>query len=176
MINKSNIIDYLILLNLIFRNKNMYFHNIFYKEFSKYLIPYIDIKINDSYYEYLKYNEFITKYNIKNKLLNIFKNINFVKIFIYFDKIDQNKIIIFKIKFLNKILFNFEKKVFEFNLPLKLLVPLKNIELKYNIFNINMIELWKNNYGLLMSNYIFSSAIDKIIYYELFKKIILRII
>ena len=94
------------LLNLIFRNKNIYFDNIFYKEFSKYLIPYI--KINNSYYEYLKFNEFITKYNIK--LLNIFQNIFFVKIFIYFDKIDQNKIIVFKIKLLHKIIFNFEKK------------------------------------------------------------------
>lgn len=153
MINKSNIIDYIILLNLTFRNKNIYFHKIFYKEFSKYLIPYIDIKINNSYYEYLKYDEFITKYNIKNKLLNIFKNINYIKIFIYFDNIDQNKIIVFKIKFLYKIIFNFEKKVFEFNIPLKSLISLKNIELKYNSFNINMIELWNNNYGIIIMDY-----------------------
>ena len=39
-----------------------------------------------------------------------------------------------------------------------------------------MIDIWNNNCGLLMSKFIFSSAIEKIIYYELFKKIIRRVI
>jgi hypothetical protein len=174
--NKSNIIDYIILLNLFFRKKNIYFDKIFYIEFSNYLIP--QIKINDSYYEYLKINDFITKYNIKNKLLylsNIFKSINSIKIYIYFDKIDQNKMVNIQIKLIQKIIFNFEKNIFEFNLPLNLLQTFKNIKFTYNYFNEIMTNIWEDNYGLLMSKYIFSSAIDKIIYYELFKKIIKRI-
>jgi hypothetical protein len=54
----------------------------------------------------------------------------------------------------------------------------KNIK-EYNSFNKfnNLCKLiWENNKGLLMDDYIFSNGIKKIIYYDLFKKIVLRLL
>jgi hypothetical protein len=47
---------------------------------------------------------------------------------------------------------------------------------KYDIFNHFIIMIWEDNQGILMDDYIYSNPIKKIIYFELFKKVIKRLL
>ena len=175
MYNKSNLIEYMLLLKLIFHNKNIYFPNIFYVDIVKYLIP--NFQIKNYYNDTLIYNNFIPKYNIKEKLLNIlidnkklYCNIYLqYKVYNIYD-IVQLKIDIYKIQYdiyyLNKILFLYE-------FPIK---DLKDIILinKFITFDKQIIFLYEKYHGLFMCDYIGCNINKKIIYYELFKKIFLR--
>jgi len=190
--NKSKMIDYLILLNLLMNNLNIYFPHNFYKEILLYLIPKIYIKLNliknnffNIYYDYCNCNYFIAKYNIKHRLLHIFNKIylskdkNYInnniytKITIFNNYYNDIKILDIKIYFINKfIIFDNLINLFEFKLPIDMNYMFKNIK-EYNSFNKfnNLCKLiWENNKGLLMDDYIFSNGIKKIIYNDLFKK------
>jgi hypothetical protein len=184
--NKCKLIDYIVLFNLILKNKNIYFPNILYKEFCNYLIPYIEIKIPKEinvfkYSEKINFLDFISKYNIKNKLFNFLdKNINAlntVNFLIYLDSFEYNKTINFKIEILDKFLFfNYRNILFKYSIPIKILHLFNINKLNYRIFNKNIFYLWMNSGTLLMDDYIYSSPIKKILYYEFFKKIIKRYI
>ena len=193
--NRSKMIEYLILLKLLMNKYNIEFPIIFYKEILLYLTPTLNINIHltkyllyNKYYDYCNSNYFITKYNIKHNLFYKLNNIYISKENDYINKniyshIDicntyhnNTKIILVKIYFINKFLiFNDIINIFEYNLPVKLLYIIKNIQYYSTFYNI-MSVIWEDNNGLLMDDYICSNSIKKIIYYELFNKIVLRLL
>ena len=196
--NKTKIIDCLILLNLWMNKFNIYFPYNFYKELLLYLIPKIDIKLSllkndffNMYYDYCSCDYFVAKYNIKHYLLykinkiylsknnNYINNNIYTKITIFNNYYNDIKILDIKIYFINKYaIFNNLINLFEFKLPIDMDYIFKNIK-EYNSFNKfnNLSKLiWENSKGLLMDDYIFSNGLKKIIYYNLFKKIVLRLL
>ena len=189
MQNKSKIIDYLILLNLLMNKLNIYFPYNFYKEILLYLIPNIDIKINfikdnfyNMYYDYCDYNYFMTKYNIKHYLLHYLNNNNYknkniyTKTIIFNNNHNDIETIDINIYFINKfIIFNNIIHLFQFRIPVIMNIMIKYIN-KYDIFNNFIIMIWEDNKGLLMDDYIYSSPIKKIIYFELIKKVVKRLL
>jgi hypothetical protein len=202
--NKAKIIDYFILIKLIFYKYYVFLHNDFYKEIIEYLLPIIRFnnnlykKIYNNYYVYDIDNvlNFSNKYNIKDKFVKLlYKNNNFnydinnekykIKLEIQFNTffdysntfgiIESNGIFFIKITFIKEILFfNFPISSFYFDIPLINVYEIKKIN-KFTMFDNYMTSIWENNMALIMYNYIISHPIKKIIYYELFKKIILRL-
>ena len=201
--NKCTMNEYLILLNLLMNKFNIYFNGIFYKEILQYLIPYLDIKIHmkksiiyDSYYDYCKLDYFIAKYNIKYNLLrhyidtytytlfsktNVNENTLFSKTnvnentytYTYIHQTYYNDIKIIYIKIYFFMLYG-KIYIFKFTIPYNIFNKLYNIK-KYKDFNEEMNIIYENNHGCLMDDYIFSNVRKKIVYYELFKKLILRL-
>jgi hypothetical protein len=62
-----------------------------------------------------------------------------------------------------------------YEIPIVELCNLKYIK-TYYVFNSYMQYIWEKYYGLYMFDYILSKPSNKIIYYELFKKIIIKFI
>ena len=175
--NKSKMIDYLILLNLLMNKYNVYFPYNFYKEILLFLMPKIDIKINfiknnffNIYYDYCNCNYFVSKYNIKHHLLHILNKIylskdnNYInnniytKITIFNNYYNDIKILDIKIYFINKfIICDNLINLFEFKLPINMHYMFKNIK-EYNSFNDLIKLIWENNKGLLMDDYIFKES------------------
>jgi hypothetical protein len=194
---KSVMIEYLIILKLIMKKKNIFFSNNFYVEWLEYLLPYMKIKLyninnkiyninNQIYSNIYTFNDFLMKYNIKYFIKNIIKksyfnnfnvNINIIcDLNHYFIK----NIINIKINFIQKFyIFNLSVYEFEFSIPIDEidnLYKFKNKNINFYEFDKFMINIWNNNQGILMYNYMFSSLIKKIIYFDLFKKIVLRLL
>lgn len=196
-LNKSKMIDYIICLKLIIKKLNIEMPNIFYEEWASYLVP----SFNNNYNNYNNYNNiimnsniFISSYNLNNKLLytlnkeyysknyysnpditvnikkdKIFKeNKNIILIDIYFHK--YYYILNFKIKYI------IDKFMFEFpiNILKMILIHKNKININFNYFNDLINLIWTDNSTVLMDDYIYCSAFKKIIYYDLFKKIVLR--
>jgi hypothetical protein len=68
---------------------------------------------------------------------------------------------------------------FVFDLPINILKMIllyknNNNNIDFNYFNDAMTLIWSDNSTVLMDDYIYCSAFKKIIYYDLFKKIVLR--
>lgn len=172
--NCSKIIDYIILFKLILHNKNLYFPNIFYKEWAMYLIP--TIKNN-----YCRINEVTPRYNFKDNFIKILSRLHktentyfsLLSKKTYFDNIEIIKIDIslFNSLFYNKI------NSFIFELEYYIIDKIK-LEMSWTFkkFDILIENLWEKSYALFMDDYMSSNSLKKIIYYYIFKKIILRII
>ena len=189
--NKCKVIDYLILLKLILLNKNIYFPNNFYKEWVLYLTPYLK-KNNDNhyilYYDYCEISQFIPRYNIKYNLLNIFNKLyNFKNIYITvflrkkkdFDNVSFLVIDINLMRNINFVINDIIQYIIEtfiFEIPEYMINSLKNIEWTFLKFNKLIIKIWEEYFGVVMYQYIYSSYVEKIIYYHFFKKIFVRII
>ena len=194
-LNKSKMIDYIICLKLIIKKLNIEMPNIFYEEWASYLLPSFNSKYNSYNNIIMNSNIFISSYNLNNKLFYILNreyynknyyinpditvnikinkilisNKNIVLIDIYFHK--YYYILNFKIKYI------IDK--FVFDLPINILKIIlihknKNNKIDFNYFNDLINLLWTDNSTMLMDDYIYCSAFKKIIYYDLFKKIILR--
>lgn len=181
--NKSKLIDYIILFSLMLRNKNIYFPNIFYKEWAMYLIP--KFKKN-THKDYCKINEIIPRYNFNDNFLKIFnilykdKNIYVSiiskKINIDNIKLIKSEILIYKsVDFIVNNLLNYRIDSFSFELE-EYIIKKINTKLTFKNFDKSIKNAYEESYGLFMSDYLFSNPIKKIIYFYIFKKIILRII
>ena len=93
--NKTKIIDYLIILKLIFNKYNIYMHNEFYNELIDYIKPIFIFNttiLNENKYFYrytntLSINDFEKAYNIKHNFLKIFLKYKYM--YINFDDIYQ---------------------------------------------------------------------------------------
>lgn len=192
--NKCKLIDYLLLIKLIMEERNIYFSNLFYIEIVSYLKPHIlpiyNSIINNNQYNYSDLaNNIISKYNIdyslfgykifmKNKPYSLYVNKD-MYIDIYIKKKITNDITIFDIK-IHFNLYSFNINVigkidfFHYEIPV---ISYKNI--KYNTFdnfNNDMIDIWSDNFAIFMWDYFTCINDKKIIYYELFKKIIIRLL
>lgn len=201
--NKLKIIDYIIILKLLIKKINVEFPNNFYQEWVSYLIPYIDLnsyqkKNKFTYYDNDLACRLISKYNLKDKLFKVFdknyKDNNISKTFInnnYInnditytfeyrkDLLEQKKLIILKISFISKYCGTIIDRVIDsylFEIPEECLYLLDSQKLSYNEFNNKMIKLWEDNQGMIMLDYIFAKPMKKLIYFDMFKKILFRII
>lgn len=175
--NRSKVIDYILLLKLIMYNKGFYFSNNFYVEWINYLLPYIKPLSNYQYNDYNSYNYIICKYNINDTLFNIDKN-NFSISIIMETKNNlcnmkalNFNINIFKIVFLKKTILSFN-----FTFPIKDIFFIKTNNWNYDTFNNYIEKLWVFSKTLEMDDYIYSEVYKKQLYYEIFKKIVLRIL
>lgn len=175
--NRSKVIDYILLLKLIMYNKGFYFPNNFYVEWINYLLPYIKPLSNYQYNDYNSYNYIICKYNINDTLFNIDKN-NFSISIIMETKNNlcnmkalNFNINIFKIVFLKKTILSFN-----FTFPIKDIFFIKTNNWNYDTFNNYIEKLWVFSKTLEMDDYIYSEVYKKQLYYEIFKKIVLRIL
>ena len=185
--NKCKVIDYLILIKLVIKNKFGYkidFNNIFYQNIITYILPnfrtifkinndilsYIYYKyifpINNTFVDICSFDNFVNKYNIKLNIKNSLCKLNNNKILkittVYY------KINIFNINFDIQ---NTCQIVFE--------IPFDSInknflQFRFKDFNKLMINLYNIN-GTLMYDYIIADSQLKLIYYEFFKKIIVKI-
>jgi len=181
----SLIIDYIIILKQIMKSKNIYFPNNFYKEWLEYLLPIYSFNENNIYYDYSNIMYFLQKYNINNGIFNImFKNNNsklndiYVSVYIVNNIIKHdNSILYIKININKKYLYCIDYKILEYNfeIPMIELYNLNNIK-TYYIFDNYMCNIWEKYYGLYMYDYVLSKPSEKIIYYQLFKKIIIKFI
>lgn len=207
--NKAKIIDYFILIKLIFLKYNVHFYDTFYQEIIEYILPKININnlmyntISNTYYclDYDDILNFNNKYNIKNKYIKLlFKNSNFLneynnskknnfnmKIDIQYNTSYDyyirengvsplNGIIFIKLTFIKDIFYilNYTITNFIYEIPLYMIYEIQNINTFTQFDNI-ITNIWENNLGFVMYDYIVSDTIKKIIYYEFFKKIILRL-
>ena len=184
----SLIIDYIIILKQIIKSKNMDFPNNFYKIWVEYLIPEYLFNKNKIYYDYSKIVYFLPKYNINNGIFNIiYKNNNYIyqsfnDIYVSVHILNsdlkyENNILYTKIIFNKRYLYIFDYTIitYIFEIPIIELNNLKYVK-TYFTFNKYMYDIWEKYYGLYMFDYVLSKQIDKIIYYELFKKIIVKFI
>jgi hypothetical protein len=182
--NRSKVIDYILLLKLIMINKGFYFHNNFYVEWVHYLLPYIEPLSNYTYNDYNSYNYIICKYNINHNLFNInekkdieLENNFFISIIMKSkNNLNNMKVLnfninIFKNCFLKKTILSFN-----FTFPLKDIFLIGTNIWNYDIFNEYIENLWVFSKTLEMDDYIYSTDYKKILYYEIFKKIVLRIL
>jgi hypothetical protein len=193
-LNKSKVIDYIICLKLIIKKINIEMPNIFYKEWISYLLPSFNNYNNYNNYNNIIMNSniFISSYNLNNKLLHklnkeyysknhysnpditvnikkdkIFReNKNIILIDIYFHK--YYYILNFKIKYI------IDKFMFEFPINILKMILINKNNIDFNYFNDLINLIWTDNSTMLMDDYIYCSAFKKIVYYDLFKKIILR--
>lgn len=178
MYNKSNVIDYMILLKLIMNNKNIYMPNNFYVEWVSYLIPTIDKKTRIK----CKIREIIPRYNIKNNILQLLKRLQCdenMNVNIYFTN-NEHEHIIDENKDIQRLHINIIKNIFlysvkfTFEIPKKSFSYIKSINWTFHKFNIFMIDIWEEYYGLIMDDYMISTYLKKLIYYIFFKKIFIR--
>ena len=186
--NRSKVIDYILLLKLIMINKGFYFHNNFYVEWVHYLLPYIEPLSNYTYNDYNSYNYIICKYNINDTLFdinekkNIYKDIelehNFSISIIMETKNNLNnmKVLNFNINILKNCFFKKKILSFHFTFPLKDAFFIVTNNWNYDIFNEYIEKLWIFSKTLEMDDYIYSKEYKKKLYYEIFKKIVLRIL
>jgi len=182
--NRSKVIDYILLLKLIMINKGFYFHNNFYVEWAHYLLPYIEPISNYTYNDYNSYRYIICKYNINHNLFDInekkdieLENNFFISIIMKSkNNLDNMKVLnfninIFKNCFLKKTILSFN-----FAFPLKDIFLIGTNIWNYDIFNEYIEKLWIVSKTLEMDDYIYSNKYKKKLYYEIFKKIVLRIL
>jgi len=182
--NRSKVIDYILLLRLIMINKGFYFHNNFYVEWVHYLLPYIKPLSNYNYNDYNSYNYIICKYNINDRLFNINekKDIeledNFSISIIMESKNNLNniKVLNFNINIFKNCFFKKVILSFNFTFPLKDTFFIETNNWNYEVFNEYIEKLWMLSKTLEMDNYIYSNKYKKKLYYEIFKKIVLRIL
>lgn len=187
--NKCSLIEYLIFLKLLMENKNIYFHNNFYKEWVLYLVPLIELS------DYCKIEDIISRYNIKNNILKLIeKNIyidnlenTYISIFFYksyFDTIKTFSLNINLYKY-SKI-FNLPESIslsypyialsFVYNIPENIFNEMKNlIKLTFKEFDAFMLKIWLQTNGLFMDDYLNSKSPKKIIYFIFYNKIIKRL-
>lgn len=184
----SLIIDYIIILKQIMKSKNIYFPNNFYKTWVEYLLPVYSFDKNNIYYDYCKLIYFLPKYNINNKIFNIiYKNNNYIyqsynniyiSVYLINNNIKyENNILYVKININKKYLYILDYTILEYiyEIPMIELYNLKYIKTYYT-FNKYIFHIWEKYYGLYMFDYILSKPSNKIIYYEIFKKIIIKFI
>jgi hypothetical protein len=131
-------------------------------------------------------NTYNIKYNLIHYLFKIsnidIKNINnkvITKIYYYSHSLYEefkSNIICLKINFIKTYfyVFNYNISSFTFEIPINDLKKLKKLN-TFILFDEYINNIWNNNNGILMYEYIISNPIEKIIYFELFKKIFLRI-
>ena len=182
--NHSKVIDYILLLKLIMHNKGFYFPNNFYVEWVHYLLPYIKPLSNYMYNDYNSYNYIICKYNINDRLFNINekKDIeledNFSISIIMESKNNLNniKVLNFNINIFKNCFFKKVILSFNFTFPLKDTFFIETNNWNYEVFNEYIEKLWMLSKTLEMDNYIYSNKYKKKLYYEIFKKIVLRIL
>ena len=182
--NRSKVIDYILLLKLIMINKGFYFHNNFYVEWVHYLLPYIKPLSNYIYNDYNSYNYIICKYNINHNLFNINEK-NDIKLENNFlisitmkskNNLDNMKVLNFNINIFKNCFFKKTILSFYFTFPLKHIFLIETNIWNYDIFNEYIEKIWVYSKTLEMNDYIYSSVYKKKLYYELFKKIVLRIL
>ena len=202
--NKLKVIDYIIILKLLIKKLDIEFPNNFYENWVLYLVPIIDFNFYEkknifTYCDNNFANNLISKYNLKHKLFKVFDktyistsykidlvNNNYINNNIRYifefrrDIIEGKKSIILKINFIDKYPCTIIDKVihsFLFEIPEDNLDLLNKKKWTYNEFNNLIIQLWEESQGLIMMDYVyFSSPMKKIIYFDFFKKILLRII
>ncbi len=172
------VIDYLLLLKLIMHNKGFYFYNNFYIEWISYLIPYIKPFTDNKYYEINLYKYIICKYNINHNLFDIKLENNFyisiamkVK-----NNLENIKIVNFDIFIMKKYFIKKIVKYFNLIFPIVDINFIKNNDWNYYKFNNYVEELWVYTKTLEMNDYIYSEDHKRKLYYEIFKKIVLRIL
>jgi hypothetical protein len=88
---------------------------------------------------------------------------------------NDNYILYVEINFYKKYLYIIDYTLIKyiFEIPIIDLDNIKNIK-TFILFDNYMIQIFEKYYGLFMLEYILSKPYNKIIYYQLFKKIILR--
>ena len=184
--NKCKIIDYIILLKLIMLDKNIYLPNIFYKEWSLYLIP--TIKRNKffyiQYHDYCTLKELSITYNFKDNIFRLMENLYhgknlYINILCYQKFILNKKILYFEIDIIKSLhffiqnLIKFNLALYTFEIPFELFYEIKQNN-NWNIMNFNnLIRIIWNKYNG-MYNYICSDLITRVVYFYFFKKIIIR--
>lgn len=194
-LNKSKVIDYIICLKLIIKKINIEMPNIFYKEWISYLLPSFNNKYNSYNNIIMNANIFISSYNLNNKLLHILNKeysrkeyyinpditvtIKKNKIFTANKNIILINIYLHKYYYILKFKIKYIMDKFMFELPINilniiLLYKNNNNKIDFNYFNNAMTLIWTDNSTMLMDDYIYCNAFKKIIYYDLFKKIILK--
>jgi hypothetical protein len=182
--NRSKVIDYILLLKLIMINKGFYFPNNFYVEWVHYLLPYIEPLSNYIYNDYNSYNYIICKYNINHNLFNInekkdieLENNFFISIIMKSkNNLDNRKVLNFNINIFKNCFFKKTILSFHFTFPLKDIFLIETNIWNYDIFNEYIEKLWVFSKTLEMDDYIYSTVYKKNLYYEIFKKIVLRIL
>lgn len=190
--NRCRLIDYLLFLKIIMKDKNIHFSNLFYIEILSYfqikILPiYTEIINNNNYYFSDLANNVISKYNlnyllfpnqiyIKNKLNYDYFN-NDIHITISIKKNRIHEIEVFDINIIFSIFSNYlVKKIekYQYEIPIILYKYIKYDN--FNIFNNIILDIWKEYMGLIMWDYFICDDNIKYIYYELFKKIIVRLL
>ena len=187
MDNKIKIIDYLIILKLIMKNKNIEMPILFYKLWLDFLQPDINknnfkIIYNNEYLYLLNMNTAITKFNLKDYLLFTFNpEFKILKNYIFEIKYNYNivgikKFIFFEINIFNNTTFFSKREKFIFQYPENDIHFIINKKFNYNSFNNYMLHIWELEEGVIMYDYVISKPLKKIIYYDFFNKIIKKII
>lgn len=190
--NRSKLIDYLLLLKIIMKDRNIHFSNLFYIEILSYfqikiLSIYTEILNNNNYYFSDLANNVISKYNLNYLLFenkNYFENkLNYdyfnndIHITISIKKNRIHEIEVFDIHIIFNIFSNYlVKKIekYQYEIPIILYQRIKYHN--FNIFNNIILDIWKEYMGLIMWDYFISDDNIKYIYYELYKKIIVRLL
>jgi hypothetical protein len=169
-------------------NKNIYFPNIFYKEWVLYLIPTIkrDNNYELQYYDYCSIKELSPRYNFKDNIFRLMDNLYndenlYISILCKENIVLNNKILYFQINIIkslnffieNLIQYNLTKYIYE--IPFNFFDNIKKNN-NWNIkeFNNLITKIWNNYNGILMYDYICSDLITQIVYFYFFKKVIIR--
>ena len=188
--NKCKLIEYHILINLIFKNKGIHMYNNFIKEITIYLEPnkiYLDISrfylpIYDIFYFNQSLIDFINIFNIKNNLLLIllrYKNLEVYSTYIqfYWKRFENLTFLCLYIKIYIPSFFKHDTHNFNFEIPVKYIVNKKNLKkISYKDFNKIVNMIWSDNNGTVLDDYVFlENNLKKHIYLDFFKKVFLRI-
>jgi hypothetical protein len=172
------IIDYILLLKLIMNNKGYDFTNNFYEYMASYLYPTIQPFSGNEYNDMNYYKYIVCKYNIDNNLFNYkLKNNFYISITMNNKNNFENiKVLYFNINIIKKYFFNINIISFNLIFPLENIIFIKNYEWNYDDFNNFIEKLWIKSKTLENDDYIYCDDDKRKLYYELFKKVMLRIL
>jgi hypothetical protein len=92
------------------------------------------------------------------------------------NNLDNMKVLNFNINIFKNCFFKKIILSFHFTFPISNIFFIKNNNWNYDIFNEYIEKLWVFSKTLEMDDYIYSEVYKKKLYYEVFKKIVLRIL
>jgi hypothetical protein len=181
--NKCHVIEYLILLKLMTK-KYDFGHN-FYKNWVTYLLPIVNknsfmMTDNNCYSNIYTFRSLLQIYNISNINNLMLKYPKYTCVRVTHNKETVNDVAILKIR-ITMMVFPYIglNEYYEYEIPISYLSLIENSMndfYLYNNFKSLCVTIYNESNGFFMIDYVFSDQSKKRILFELFKKIILRLL
>ena len=174
------VIDYLLYIKLIFKNKNIYLEEDHYREIISYLLPRNDEKLIiynlnmfKKHTELMNVTQFISKYNLKEvyfrKYDKLMVSINYKLGYNYIFNILTIWVNFYSSKYIIPVYF--DTFIYEIPINLSEYLYIKN----FKDFEKMVDNIWNKTNTICMYDIVFTHGFKKLIYYHMYKKCFIKI-